>query len=120
MITPLGRALRLLRMERNMMLKEMADGLKVSSAFLSAIETGKKPVPPDFLPRVSAWLKLDDDEVSTLRRALDQSVKEVKLKLPDGMEDADRETASILARQFSSLTSDDFVELREILNRRRA
>lgn len=120
MITPLGKALRLLRMERNMMLKEMADGLKVSSAFLSAIETGKKPVPPDFVPRVSAWLGLEESQANMLRRALDQSVREVKLKLPDGMNDVDRETASILARQFSSLTSDDFVELREILNRRRA
>ena len=41
-VTKLGIALRKIRLDRQELLKDMADRLKVSSAFLSAVETGKK------------------------------------------------------------------------------
>ena len=41
-VTKLGIALRKIRLDRQELLKNMADKLKVSSAFLSAVETGKK------------------------------------------------------------------------------
>ena len=45
MITCVGRFLRKLRIDRGEILKTMAETLGVSSAFLSALENGKKKFP---------------------------------------------------------------------------
>ena len=44
-MTPFGDRMRKLRAERGITLKEMADGLGVSSAYLSALEHGKRGRP---------------------------------------------------------------------------
>ena len=51
-VTKLGIALRKIRLDRQELLKDMADRLKVSSAFLSAVETGKKRPPANFIDRI--------------------------------------------------------------------
>ncbi|VAW23605.1 Transcriptional regulator, Xre family, partial [hydrothermal vent metagenome] len=48
-MTPLGDKLRRLRSERGITLKEMAQALNVSSAYLSALEHGKRGKPTWFL-----------------------------------------------------------------------
>ena len=45
MITSLGTFLRRLRLAKGEILKDMAESLGVSSAFLSAVENGKKKMP---------------------------------------------------------------------------
>ena len=45
MLTALGRFLRKIRIDRNELLKDMADKLEVSASFLSAVENGKKSMP---------------------------------------------------------------------------
>ena len=42
MLTALGRFLRKIRIDRNELLKDMADKLEVSASFLSAVENGKR------------------------------------------------------------------------------
>ena len=42
MLTEFGKALRRIRLDNDELLKDMADKLKVSSAYLSAVENGKK------------------------------------------------------------------------------
>ena len=45
MITEYGKFLRKLRIDQGQILKTMAEKLGVSSAFLSAVENGKKKIP---------------------------------------------------------------------------
>ena len=42
MITPFGKSLRNIRMDRGMLLKDMAQDLDVTSSYLSAVEVGKQ------------------------------------------------------------------------------
>ena len=44
MITPFGKSLRNIRMDRGMLLKDMAQDLDVTSSYLSAVEVGKRNV----------------------------------------------------------------------------
>ena len=53
MLTAFGKALRKIRIDRNLLLKDMADGLGCSSPFLSAIESGTKKIPDDMIERIS-------------------------------------------------------------------
>lgn len=120
MLTPIGKVLRRYRLENGLLLKEMADGIEVSSAFLSAIEMGRKVAPSDFVKRLCAWRALDPEEVAEIESAILQSAQEVRLKFPRGMKPEDKETASVLAREFPNLTPADFEDLREFLHRRRS
>jgi transcriptional regulator with XRE-family HTH domain len=120
MLTPLGKALRVLRMERGLLLKDMADGLEVSSSFLSAVETGRKSVPDDFVEKVAAWARLTPAEEGELMRAYAQTVQEFKIRTPQNMSAEDREAAALLARTFGSLPSEDIAAIRELILRRKA
>lgn len=120
MLTALGKALRHLRIERGMLLKDMAEGMGVTPAFLSAVETGKKTAPGYFIGRLKEKFDLNDEEIRALRRAAEQSVEEVKISLPRDASDADREAMSVLARTFGEMSDSDRDELRNLLLRRRA
>ena len=52
-MTELGIALRKIRLDKHELLREMAAKLNVSSAFLSAVETGKKRPPANFVNKIS-------------------------------------------------------------------
>ena len=68
-MTPFGAKLRRMRKERKITLKEMADRLDVSSAYLSALEHGKKGKPTWFLiQRIIAYFNVIWDEAEELQR----------------------------------------------------
>ena len=50
MLDKFGKLVRGIRITRGLLLYDMAKGLGISSAELSAIECGKKPVPDWFIP----------------------------------------------------------------------
>ncbi|MEQ8657251.1 MAG: helix-turn-helix transcriptional regulator [Hyphomicrobiales bacterium] len=69
-LTPLGEKLRQLREARGVTQAEMADALDVSSAYLSALEHGKRGLPNwAFVQRIVGYFNLiwdDADELETL------------------------------------------------------
>ncbi|AMO58131.1 helix-turn-helix domain-containing protein [Endozoicomonas montiporae] len=76
MLTPFGKEVRKHRIEQDMTLKVMADGLDVSSALLSSIETGKRSITPGLVDRVVNFLNLDREGRFSLQQAADQSTQE--------------------------------------------
>lgn len=114
MLTAFGKALRKIRIDRNLLLKDMADGLGCSSPFLSAIESGTKKIPDDMIERISNVYKLTEEEVQSLEVGRDQSVKEVKMELK-GYCEQDRELALAFARSFKSLDASQKEKLKKVL-----
>ncbi|WP_135211886.1 XRE family transcriptional regulator [Vitreimonas flagellata] len=109
-LTPFGQALRALRIERGLRLLDMAKTLGCSSAFLSAVETGRKSVPPAFFANIVNEYGLAVPEVESLRRALDRTKKEVKL---DEVSDENRELVAAFARKVDELPQDVIDELKK-------
>lgn len=67
-MTPFGQRLRELREQHGRALKDMARALKVSSAYLSALEHGHRAQPkPGFVQQVAAYFNLAWDEVDDLK-----------------------------------------------------
>ena len=66
-MTPFGKDMRHLRIDRGMLLGDMAEVLQVSSAYLSQIENGKRPIPSDFEERVIALFNLSGNEAEQIR-----------------------------------------------------
>ncbi len=68
-MTPFGDKLRALRARRGLRLKDMAAALKVSSAYLSALEHGRRGRPSGGLvQQISAYFNLAWDDVDELQR----------------------------------------------------
>ena len=114
-LTPLGKWLRAFRIDNDLLLKDMAETLGLSSAHLSGIETGRKPVPHNFMNRVLEAFDLDEDQEGKFETAIDESREDFKLRavVPDR-----RDVAAVLARRFNDLSEEDIEEFRNLLSRR--
>ena len=114
-MTPLGRHLRALRAERGLTLKEMAEGLGVSSAYLSALEHGKRGVPNwFFVQRIIAFLNLIWDDAEEIQRLVLVSDPKVAIETT-GLSPEATELANRLARTIDRLSPEDCRALMEAL-----
>ncbi|HEY8162125.1 MAG TPA: XRE family transcriptional regulator [Methylocystis sp.] len=108
-LTPFGKALRKLRIEYDLRLFDLARVLDVSSAFISAIETGRKTIPDGFVTRISNALSLREDETRELRSAADKTRKEVKV---ERLSETDRELVAAFARRLDDIPDDMLEQLK--------
>lgn len=81
MITEFGKALRKLRIDRNEYIKDMAEKLHISVAYLSAIETGKRAIPENLVGGITRAYRLEPDDVDALNQLKDKSNREVRISL---------------------------------------
>jgi transcriptional regulator with XRE-family HTH domain len=102
MLTNFGKFLRKLRIDEGEILKNMADRLGVSSAYLSAIEMGKRTIPDDMITRLARLYSLSEDDICQLESARTQSLNQIKLYLNEASP-AKRDAALIFARRFDEM-----------------
>ena len=81
MLTDFGKILRKLRIDRQEFLRDMAKKLGVSSAYLSAVETGKRKAPESWVDVIIEQYELNSVMASELRLAYEHSTQEVKIPL---------------------------------------
>lgn len=81
MITEFGKALRKMRIDRNEYIKDMAEKLYISVAYLSAIENGKRAIPENLVGGIARAYRLEQDEVDALNQLKDKSNREVRISL---------------------------------------
>ena len=104
MLTEFGKNLRMMRIAHgNKTLGDLGEMLGVSAAFISAVETGKKSVPPSFINQLQAMLGLSVDEIRSLELAAAKQAKEVSMGLHDRSDRA-RELAVAFARRFENMS----------------
>ena len=113
-MTPFGRRLRELRRRRGLRLKDMAQALGVSEAYLSALEHGHRGRPAGGLvQQVSAYFNLAWDDVDELRRLAELSHPRVVVDT-SGLDPLATELANRLADTIAKL---DRVTLEDLLAR---
>lgn len=71
--TKLEKALRGYRITHGLVLKDMAEHLGYSSAFLSAVETGRKKIPSDFFQRLELVYGLTEEKLESIYKNTDFS-----------------------------------------------
>lgn len=114
-----GKAVRRLRLDKDELLKDMAARLRVTPAFLSSIETGRKPVPAGFVDRIAEEYGLDNAARIALQKLADATRTSFEIKLASGASAQSRETAAVLAREFPRLRAADLDQLMNLIHRRR-
>lgn len=119
-MTPLGAKIRQLREERGISLKEMAAALNVSSAYLSALEHGRRGRPTGFLlHRMIAFFNVIWDEAEELQRLAEMSDPKVTIDT-GGLAPEATELTNRLALDIDKLAPEDLRFLRdEVMKRAR-
>lgn len=117
-MTPLGARLRALREERGISLKDMAKALRVSSAYLSALEHGRRGKPTwILLQRIITFFNVIWDEAEDLQRLAELSDPRVTVDTA-GMPPEATELANRLARDIGRLGPEDLKFLSNEVRRR--
>ena len=106
MLTEFGKALRKIRIDRQQLLSDMADKLGVSSAYLSAVETGKRRIPQDWVSKIASIYSLSCEEQADLQSAADNSVFDVTISLVNASEQK-RNAVLSFARALDGLNDED-------------
>lgn len=114
-MTPFGKFLRRERQERGLLLGTMAKRLKISTPYLSQMETGKRAIPAGFEERIIKQFSLQPDDANALRRAAALSRTEFEIAIEAGASDDDRALAHDLAMSFARLTPEEKERLRVLL-----
>jgi transcriptional regulator with XRE-family HTH domain len=117
-MTPLGAKLRALRQSRGVTLKDMAKALNVSSAYLSALEHGRRGTPTwVLLQRIITYFNIIWDEAEELQRLAELSDPRVTIDT-GGLAPEATELANRLARDVGSLSLEDLQFLKSEVIRR--
>lgn len=110
-VTPLGAKIRELRNKRGVSLKEMAAALSVSSAYLSALEHGKRGKPTWFLvQRIIAYFNVIWDEAEEIQRLAELSDPRVTIDTA-GLNPKATELANQLALKIDGLSEESLTNL---------
>ena len=110
MLTQFGIMLRKMRIERQELLKDMAGKLDVSSAYLSAVETGKRRIPQNWVTIISEKYALDQKSKDALQQAADNSASEITIPL-DGASSIRREAVLSFARALDGLSDEELTKI---------
>ena len=117
-MTPLGAKMRELRDSRGVTLKEMAKALNVSSAYLSALEHGKRGKPTwILLQRIIHYFNVIWDEAEELQRLAELSDPKVTVDT-GGLSPEATEFANRVARDIGRLAPEDLSALQAELIKR--
>ena len=117
-MTPLGAKIRALREERGISLKDMAAALNVSSAYLSALEHGRRGKPTGFLlHRMITFFNVIWDEAEELQRLSELSDPKISIDT-GGLAPEATELTNRLASDIGKLDAEDLRFLRDELVKR--
>ena len=114
-MTLFGKELKKLRIDLGITLAEMANTVGISSAFLSAVENGRKKAPATLLDSLASNYKEVRDHKNRYEILINQARSEVVLQL-NNPSYKDSSIATALARKFGTLTESDKDALLNILN----
>lgn len=105
-MTPFGRRIRELRAEHGVTLKDMAEAVGVSSAYLSALEHGRRSRPSWYLvQRMITYFNLIWDEAEELVRLANRSHPRITIDTA-GLAPEATELAHLLSERIADLDHD--------------
>lgn len=115
MVTAFGKELRKIRLNNDELLKDMADRLEITAAYLSSIENGKKKPNYAFVKNVCNEYSLNNDESIILEDSYYRTIEEISFSTSK-MNSNQFDVGLILARKLNELDSEQIDNILSILN----
>lgn len=102
-LTEFGTVFREIRTQRKLRLVDVANRIDVSPAFISSVETGRKPVPADLPERIQEAFKLPKADFYRLKQAADRTLssKRIRSRRPK-----EAQCVAALSRNLDRLTDE--------------
>ena len=113
-MTEFGKEIRKLRIDRGEIMKSMADKLGITSAYLSAIECGKRNIPDNFIDQITSIYNLSKHEKAKLEDSVALANHKVEIALDD-VSESKQELALKFARSFDDIDDRTAIKIRELL-----
>jgi transcriptional regulator with XRE-family HTH domain len=118
-MTPFGRKVRELRAARGLTMKEMAAALRVTPAYLSALEHGKRGRPSwRLVQAIIGYFNVIWDEAEELERLARISHPRIAIDT-SGLAPQATELANRLADEIAELSNAEIAEMLALLDRRK-
>lgn len=116
MLTKFGKELRKIRIENDQILKNMADKLNVTAAYLSAVENGNRKVPDSWINVIAKEYNLSDEKVRNLQRLAYEDRNDINVSF-DNTNNQETNLALSFARKFKNLDDNQIEEIQKILDK---
>lgn len=110
MLTQIGIFFRKLRLDKGEIMKEMADKLQVSSAFLSAVENGKKKMPSNWIEEIPKIYQFTNEQDYNFKKAIAETEEVIDINLKN-LSSVKREFAFSLARKIDTIDEEDIEKM---------
>ena len=117
MLTKFGKFLRVLRMERGELLKNMAENLRISSAYLSSIEMGNREIPKSLPQDLIQEYNLTEEEQVEMQKAISASIKNIDISLVNTT-NLQKEAALVFARNLEKMNDTSIEEFLDFMKKR--
>lgn len=117
MLTKFGKFLRVLRMERGELLKNMAENLRISSAYLSSIEMGNREIPKSLSQDLIQKYNLTEEEQVEMQKAISASIKTIDISLANTT-NLQKEAALVFARNLEKMNDTSIEEFLDFMKKR--
>ena len=114
MLTPFGKTLRVFRLNRGELLKDMAERLEITPAYLSAIENGKKVPTPELMAKLYKAYDLSPEQKEEIEDARARTIRMIDITFK---KDVVADLGILFARKLESLSDTQRLSIKEILNR---
>ncbi|CAI3951146.1 M78 family (ImmA) (PDB:3DTE) [Commensalibacter communis] len=113
-LTPFGREIRILRMNKDINLSQMAEKIGSTPSYVSGIEVGRRPIPKGYIDKVTNALNASPEENLKLHQAANQSPTVININEIKSNEG--RALVGALARKADDLTPEQQEEINKILS----
>ena len=110
MITDFGKELRILRVEKDENINTMAKKLGISIAYLSAIESGNRPIPSDLVEKIIEKYHLSKERRELLREKEAISSKKIDIDL-ELVTNEQRKLVFALSRKLQDLSDEECMNI---------
>lgn len=114
--TKFGEFMRILRVKNHEVMGDTAKLLNVKVPFVSAVESGKKNVPEEWVEILAKHYDLDESQRAELQDAIEESKTQVKMNLTTAT-NIQRRVALQFQRSFDNLDEHTANELLKILDK---
>lgn len=114
--TKYGEFMRILRVRFHEVMGDTAKFLGVKVPFVSAVESGKKNVPEEWIPKLIEHYHLNESEQQKLMAAVEESKTQMKINLFSAS-NSQRRLAIQFQRSFENLDDDTAEAILKLLNK---
>lgn len=114
--TPLGKLIRQIRLDSTLTQHKFGESIGVTSAYISAVEIGKKTLSEDRINKIIELYDLKDDVVRKLKAFAAIQASEFSVKVSEKTPWEKRKLAYLFSKKLPTISEDTVEKIVELLN----